>query len=257
MITLGTAPGKVRAQEAAGRLTGTVTDTAGAVIPNGAITITNADTKQETAHVQTDQNGHFAALQLPPGRYSLRVSMPGFKTFSLSDVLLNISQTTDIPITLQAGDANFTVEVQAGDQVALETGTSTLSTVFNPTQVRDLPLPNRDITQLIALTPGVVIGGNATALNNAQISINGSRTLNTEVLVDGSSVINGATGNINRLPSLDDLDEFRIITSTAPAEFGRTSGAIITFATRYGTSAYHGAVYELFRNNVLDANSYF
>ncbi|MGI4829514.1 MAG: carboxypeptidase regulatory-like domain-containing protein [Janthinobacterium lividum] len=252
-LGLATAP----AQEAAGRLTGTVADASGAVIPNGTVTVTNADTKQETAHLQTDQSGHFAALQLPPGRYTLNVRAEGFRTFTLANILLNISQTTDIPVSLQPGDTSSTVEVQANEQVALESGTSTLSTVFNPTQVRDLPLPNRDITQLIALTPGVVIGGNATNLNNAQISINGSRTLNTEILVDGTSVINGATGNLIRLPSLDDLDEFRIITSTAPAEYGRTSGAVITFATRYGTSAYHGGVYELFRNNVLDANSYF
>ena len=245
------------AQEAAGRLTGTVTDASGAAIPNGAIVITNVDTKQETDHLQTDQSGHFAALQLRPGRYSVNVKAPGFKAFKLSDVLLTVAQTTDIPIMMQAGDTTFTVDVQANEQPALETGTSTLSTVFEPTRVRDLPLPNRDITQLIALTPGVVIGGPATNLNSAQISINGARTLNTEVLVDGSSVINGATGNINRLPSLDDLDEFRIITSTAPAEYGRTSGAVITFATRYGTSSYHGGVYELFRNNVLDANNYF
>ena len=102
----------------------------------------------------------------------------------------------------------------------------------------------------------MVHGGNATNVNSAQLSINGSRTLNSETLLDGNSVIEGVTGQISRLPSPDMIGEFRIITSNAPAEYGRTSGGVITMLTRSGTSQYHAGVYELFRNAVLNANTF-
>ncbi len=245
------------AQETTARLSGTVTDSSGAVISGSSVVVTNENTKAEVARSLTDSSGTFVALQLPAGEYSLTVAVQGFKSFTLSHILLSVAQRLQVPITLQPGNVSTNVEVAANSQPPLENSTSTLSTLITPTQVRTLPLPNRDITQLIALTPGVVLGGTATSLNNSQLSINGSRTLGTEVLLDGTSVINGSTGNINRLPSLDDLDEFRVITSTASAEYGRTSGGVIIFGTRYGTSAFHGGVYELFRNAAMDANSYF
>src|SRR6202040_908291 len=107
----------------------------------------------------------------------------------------------------------------------------------------------------IALAPGVVHGGAATSVSAAQISINGSRTLNNETLLDGNSAVEGVTGQISRLPSPDMLGEFRIITSNASAEYGRTSGAVISMITRSGADVFHGGVYELFRNAQLNANT--
>ncbi len=104
--------------------------------------------------------------------------------------------------------------------------------------------------------PGVIHGGASTNVNSAQLSINGSRTLNSETLLDGNSVVEGVTGQISRLPSPDMLGEFRVITSNAPAEYGRTSGGVITMLTRSGNSSFHVGVYELFRNAVLNANTF-
>jgi hypothetical protein len=139
----------------------------------------------------------------------------------------------------------------------LDKDNSTVSTIVTPQQVEDLPLPNRNILTLTALVPGAAHGGTYTNVNTSQITFNGSRALNGETLLDGQSVIEGVTGQISPLPSPDALAEFRVLTSNAPAEYGRTSGSIISLATRAGTNSFHGGVYYLFRNEALDANNYF
>ncbi len=250
-------PGALFAQSTSSRLSGTVTDATGAAIPNGTVVITNELTKADVFTGHTDSSGNFTALELQAGRYRVTVEAAGFKRTVLSGISLDLAQAQELPVTLQIGASDVTVSVNSSEQAQLENGTTAVSTVINSQQVATLPLPNRDITQLIALAPGVVQGGDPTAFSTSQLSINGSRTLNTEFLLDGSSVINGSTGNVNRLPSPDFISEFRIIASTAPAEYGRTSGAVITAVSRSGTSDIHGTAYELLQNSDLNANSYF
>ena len=250
-------PVALLAQNTSSRLSGTVTDSTGAAIPNGSVVITNVLTKADVFTGKTDASGNFTALELQAGKYNVTIAAAGFKRTVLSGISLDLAQAQELPITLEVGGSDVTVSVNSSEQPQLENGTTAVSTVIDSQQVATLPLPNRDITQLIALAPGVVQGGDPTAFSTSQLSINGSRTLNTEFLLDGSSVINGATGNVNRLPSPDFISEFRIIASTAPAEYGRTSGAVITAVTRSGTSDLHGTVYELLQNSNLNANSYF
>ena len=245
------------AQNTSSRLSGAVTDPTGAAIANGTVVITNELTKADVFSGHTDASGNFTALELQAGRYRVTVEASGFKKTVLSGIVLDLAQAQELPVTLQVGTSDSTVNVNSSEQPQLENGTTAVSTVIDSQQVATLPLPNRDITQLIALAPGVVQGGDPTAFSTSQLSINGSRTLNSEFLLDGSSVINGSTGNVNRLPSPDFISEFRIIASTAPAEYGRTSGAVITAVTRSGTSDLHGTVYELLQNSNLNANSYF
>lgn len=242
------------AQDTSARLSGTVSDSTGAVVPGATLTLINMATGTEIAHTISDERGNYIALQLPPGSYKLVVEAAGFQRTE-SPLQLSVAARVDVPIILQVGNVGETVLVsaQADD---LDRSDATVSTLISPNDVQNLPLPNREITNLIALAPGVVHGGASTNVNSAQLSINGSRTLNSETLLDGNSVVEGVTGQISRLPSPDMLGEFRIITSNAPAEYGRTSGGVITMLTRSGNRTFHVGVYELFRNAVLNANTF-
>jgi hypothetical protein len=260
-LSLSTAlfPAAGMAQESGARVSGTVLDGSGAAVPNAQITLLNERTKVQIYAGTSSGDGTFTAVQVPPGTYALTVNAPGFKTTTLSHVELGIAQELNVPVKLALGAVSETVTVDATTRPQLEQGTSTISTLITPEQVLGLPIPNRDVTNLIQLAPGVVHGGASDNISSSlsQVVINGARTLNLEVLLDGSTVVNGATGNVNRLPAADFISEFRIITSTAPAEYGRTSGAVITMGTRSGTNDFHGGIYELFRNDALNANSYF
>ena len=242
------------AQDTSARLSGTVTDPSGAAIPGAKITLVNTSTKVQAANLTSNGEGAYAALQIPPGSYILTVEAQGFQRTQVP-VQLSVASRTDLPLTLAVGNVGETVTVTT-QAVDLNRSDATVSTLISPNDVQNLPLPNREITNLIALAPGVVHGGAATNVNSAQLSINGSRTLNSEVLLDGNSVVEGVTGQISRLPSPDMLGEFRIITSNAPAEYGRTSGGVVTMLTRSGSNAFHAGVYELFRNAVLNANTF-
>src|SRR6185437_13143889 len=197
----------IMAQDTSARLSGTVNDASGAAVAGVKITLVNPATKGEVAHVTTDERGNYSALQLPPGNYTVILEAPGFQRMEVP-VQLSVASRTDLPVTMQVGNVAETVTVttQASE---LNRSDSTVSTLISPSDVQNLPLPNREITNLIALTPGVVHGGAATNVNSAQLSINGSRTLNSEVLLDGNSVVEGVTGQISRLPSPDMLGEFR------------------------------------------------
>ena len=245
------------AQETAARIAGAVTDNSGAAIPNANVTVLNEGTRVVAFQGHTDAEGNFTATQLPVGLYTVVVEASNFKKSQLTSLSLSPSQVLTLPVTMEAGGVTETVTVSGETRPQLEASTDSVSTVITPAEMQDLPMTNRDETQLFALIPGAVHGGAADNVSSAQLFINGSRTLNTEILLDGSSVVNASTGNINRLPSPDFISEFSVITSNAPAEFGRTAGAVVTMATRSGTSAYHGGVYELFRNAALNANTYF
>src|SRR6202042_1046490 len=135
--------------------------------------------------------------------------------------------------------------------------TSDVSTLISPQEVQNIPLQQRATENLLAFIPGVVHGGAGDQPSTSQLSINGSRTLNTEVLLNGVSTIVASTGTPGTLPSPDGVDQFRVITTNAPAEYGRTSGAVISVNTISGTNPYHGNLYFLMPNEALDANQFF
>ena len=245
-----------RAQNANATIKGQVVDPTGALVPGATVSIVNVDTNVQVLNATTDESGSFNAPQVAPGNYKISVQASGMKPTTVSNVVASVSQVTTINVSMQLGESTEVVTVEAkGEQ--LDRATSNVSTLISPADVQNLPLNNRNVENLLAFVPGVASGGSPTQVNTSQLSINGSRTLNNEILLNGVSVIIASTGSPALLPSPDGIDELRFLTSTAPAEYGRTSGAVLTANTRSGTNAFHGNLYALVRNDAFNANSYF
>jgi hypothetical protein len=249
--------GSVYGQVLTGTISGVVTDASEAVVPNAAVTINNADTHVTVWRGATNESGLYRAPALPVGRYDVIVAVQGFKRADVTGVNLTIDQRATINITLQPGAVAESVTVAGQSAGQLSTESSSLGTTINTTQVQNLPLPNRNILNLLSLTAGVSSGGDATSINASQLSINGSRTVNSEFTVDGVSVVSGSTGGVQTLPSADAIRELKVLTSAYSAEYGRTSGGTVTMVINSGTDQYHGGVYEYFRNEDLNANNFF
>ncbi len=247
-------------QGVTGVISGTVTDSTKATVANATVTITDADTGVAAWAGNTNGGGVYRAPDLPVGRYNIAVTAPGFKRQQVSGIELSVDQRADIAIIMQVGEVAETVTVEGGTQGQLASDTSSLGNTITPSQLQDLPLPSRNVLNLLALTPGVSSGGDMTSqggLSSSQLSINGSRTLNSEFLIDGVSVVTGSTGGPQTLPPADSIREFKVLASSYSAEYGRTAGAMVTLITNSGTNLLHGAAYGYFRNEDLDANNYF
>jgi Carboxypeptidase regulatory-like domain/TonB-dependent Receptor Plug Domain len=240
-----------------GVISGTVTDPTQAVIPNAQVVIVNAETSVTVWRGVTNESGVYRAPQLHAGRYNVTVEMQGFKRADLNGVNLALDQRASINVTLQPGGTAESITVVGSTEGQLATDTSSLGNVITPSQVQNLPLPNRNILNLLSLTPGVSSGGDATSINASQLSFNGSRTVNSEFMVDGVSVVSGSTGGVQTLPPADAIRELKVLTSAYSAEYGRTSGGTVTMVINSGTDTYHGGAYEYFRNEDLNANNFF
>jgi hypothetical protein len=246
-----------RAQKLTAGLSGTATDATGGTLPGVTITITNADNHAPAWEGSTGTRGDYRALSLPVGVYDIAAALPGFKSVAIRGVRLQIDQQARVDIPMVMGDVAVTLTVIGDTAGRLETETSSMGSVINTSQVQNLPLPNRDVLNLLTLVGGVSSGGSATGINANQLSINGSRVLNSEFTVDGVSVVSGSTGGLNRLPSTEALREFKVLTASYSAEYGRTSGAFVNAVVDSGTDRLRGGVYEYFRNERLNANDFF
>lgn len=244
-------------QDVTGAFTGTVTDSSGAIVPNATVTITNRTTGVAVFTGNTDEQGLYLAPSLPAGIYNLGFEAANFKKTDVSGVTLQVNQRARIDAVLEAGAVSETVTVTGESLGQLETETSSQGTTITSSQIDNLPLPGRNVLNLLTLVGGVSSGGSGTGINGNQLSINGSRTLNNEITVDGLSVLGGATGEVTRLPSTEALREFKVQTSAYSAEFGRTSGGYVNAVVESGTNEYHGGLYEYFRNEKLNANNFF
>ena len=259
------------AQSATATLSGTVTDQNGAVVPGAAVTVLNTSTTLER-HATTNDDGSFTIPLLPPGAYSVTTRRDGFSPVEFKNVVLNVGDQKALKIELKAGDVNATVQVVS--EAPLINESPAVATTINRQFVGNLPLNGRSFQSLINLSPGVV---NASAgLFAGQFSVNGQRTNANYFNVDGVSANVGVSsdvaspahfagslpaltsfGGTNSLVSVDGLEEFKIETSSYAAEFGRTPGGQVSLVTRSGTNSFHGALFEYFRNDALDANDWF
>ncbi len=248
--------GVAHAQNTNATIRGQVLDPTGALVPGAQVVIVNKNTGVTVFKGVSDSAGAFVAPQVIPGTYRITVTAEGLKQAVIDDLVATVAQVASVNVTMEIGGATEVVTVQSNGQ-ELDRSTSTISTLISPQDVQNLPLQQRATENLLAFIPGVVHGGAADQPSTSQLSINGSRTLNTEVLLNGVSTIVASTGTPATLPSPDGVDQFRAITTNAPAEYGRTSGAVISVNTISGTNTYHGNIYFLLRNEAFDANQYF
>jgi hypothetical protein len=248
--------GVAYAQNTNATIRGQVLDSTGALVPGAQVVILNKNTGVTVFNGKSDSAGAFVAPQVIPGTYKITVSAPGLKDAVIDNLVATVAQVASVDVNMEVGMATEVVTVQSKGEV-LDRSTSDVSTLIAPQEVQNIPLQQRATENLLAFIPGVVHGGAGDQPSTSQLSINGSRTLNTEVLLNGVSTIVASTGTPATLPSPDGVDQFRVLTTNAPAEYGRTSGAVISVNTISGTNTYHGNLYFLLRNEAFDANQYF
>jgi hypothetical protein len=248
--------GIAHAQNTNATIRGQVVDPGGALVPDAKVLIVNQETGVVVFNGKSDSAGAFTAPQVIPGTYRVTVTAQGLKQSVIENLVATVAQVASITVKMEVGQVSETVTVSSKGE-ELDTTTSDISTLISPSDVQNLPLQRRTTENLLAFIPGVTHGGAADSPSTSQLSINGSRTLNTEVLLNGVSTIVASTGTPGTLPSPDGVDSFRVLTTNAPAEYGRTSGAVVSVNTISGTNTYHGNAYFLMRNEALDANTYF
>jgi hypothetical protein len=263
----------LRAQSTNASITGRVTDPSKAVIENAKVAAINEGTNVR-AESATNGLGEYYLTNLPPGSYRIEIEKTGFRKLIKPDVVLHVQDALTIDFEMTLGSSSESIAVQAGAPV-VNTESATVSTVIDRTFAEGLPLNGRSFQTLILLTPGVVL--TTTAFDDqGQFSVNGQRADANYFTVDGVSANFGVTGyfplvqaaggalpslsasgGTNSLVSVDAMQEFRVQTSTFAPEFGRTPGGQISIVTRSGTNAFHGTLFDYFRNDALDANDWF
>ncbi len=258
-----------RGQEISGSISGTVLDASGAVVNGAVVTITNTDRGFVERTVKTDKAGFYTASSLPLGNYSVSIAMKGFKTASVTGLVLHAQDALKVDQKLAVGAETETVNVVA-NQAALNLENGMSEGLINGTQMRELVLNNRNYEQLLILQPGVSYG-NATSdqpyigvsnplggSNQVQYSVNGGRPTANNWTIDGAdNVDRGANLTLLAYPSVDAIAEVQTLRGTYEAEYGRSASGQINVVTRSGTNDWHGGAYEFFRNDVFNANNYF
>ena len=249
------------AQKYSATLRGVVTDKSGAVVPNAAITVTNTNTG-EIRTVATNQQGEYVVLDLAAGVYEVRIKQPNFKEFVSKGVELHVASTAVVDATLQVGSAGEQVTVQA-DLVQVETSTGSVGNVVEGNEVRELPLNGRSFAQLTQLMPGVSPASNFDSKHKGleagvDFSVNGNSTTGNLFTVDGVNNNDiGSNRTILVYPSVDAIQEFKILRNSYGAEYGQAMGAVINIITRGGTNQFHGGAYYFGRNDLLNAADFF
>jgi Carboxypeptidase regulatory-like domain/TonB dependent receptor len=242
---------------------GTVTDAAGAVVPNAKVTVVNTATSA-TRTLQTNGSGDYVFNLLPPGQYSVTVEAPSFRK-SVTNVTLVAGDRARVDAPLQIGETNQIVEVMATSP-ALQTDSSTLRDTVSAQSVQDLPLNGRNYITLVQTAPGAAAGPSNSILSGTRpddrrqtsaVVANGQNETYNNHLVDGMDNNEREQFSILYRPSIDSLEEVKIDTNAFPAEEGRAGGAVINLITKSGTNAFHGGAYEYFRNDKLNANDFF
>jgi hypothetical protein len=247
-----------------GSILGTVTDRSQGVVAGAKIVVSNAETNfsQET---KTASDGTFRFLVLPVGTYKLSVSAGGFRPFEESGIVIKVNDQLRFDVVLDVGNLNEKVEISA-NAVQVQTENTQLGDVIDSKKMLALPLNGRSYIDLLGLQAGVAPASAETiqqdrpvsgGLNPGNISVNGQRETANAFLVNGGDVSEGRNLGAGLVPNLDSIEEFRLITNSFDAEYGKFSGAIMNAITKSGTNSFHGDVFEFLRNDKFDAKNYF
>jgi hypothetical protein len=268
-IGLAMTTGYAAAQSSvSGSISGTVTDTTGAVIAGATVTITNTDRGEDIRILKTDSSGFYTAGSLPLGRYRLTIAAPNFKTSVVSDLALHAADALTVNRILTPGGANEVVTVNAGAAQLVDMEDATSAGLINSTQINEMPLITRNYETLMNLQPGVSYGGATDDLtrgpaglsgasSTVAFSVNGGRTTSNSWTLDGADNLDrGANLTLYNYPSPDAIAEFKTLRGQYSAQFGRNASGQIDVVTKSGTNDLHGSAYEYLRNDYFDANGY-
>jgi hypothetical protein len=253
--------------QAAGSFSGNVLDKSGSGIPGADVTVVSEATSL-TRTSKTDSAGHYLIPLLPVGIYTVRVDAGGFQSAASKDVELQVQEARELDFSLATATVVTSVVV-TGDALAVETGNPSLGQVITSQQVSQLPLNGRDFVQLATLTAGATAETNpnsfftsgadseVAARGSFSLSVGGSRPNSTDWLLDGVDNNELTSGGIGIFSSIDDIQEFKVLTYTYSAEYGTRAGPTVLVTTKSGTNAFHGSLFEFFRNTDLNARNYF
>src|SRR6202158_2869953 len=246
------------AQSTGGRIRGTVMDPSGGAVPSTTVQLVNEATNA-TREVQTGANGEYIFIEVPVGSYEINVTLQGFKKYVRKGIVLDLNQVLTVDIGLQLGGSTDVVEVTGAPPV-VDTTSTQLGAIVNDRSSTQLPLNQRDVYQLLQLQPGVQSQlGNDLFYGSDKagvVTVNGGRGRSNNYTVNGGDG-NDLFANIPAVqPSPDSISEFRVITNSFDAEYGRNSGAVVNVVTKSGTNEFHGSAYEFFRNDVLNSKAF-
>src|SRR6266852_2119005 len=264
---VGTCCGQMAYGQATGSFLGTVTDKSGSAVSGASVTVTSQGTGA-TREAKTDDAGHYIVNLLPVSIYTIRIEFQGFQTVESKDVKLQLDERRELDFTLAPATVSSSVEVVA-TEVVVETTNPSLGQVINAQQVAELPLNGRDFVQLATLTPGTSQETNpnsfftsgadseVAARGSFSLSVGGSRPNSTDWLLDGVDNNELTAGGIGIFSSIDDIQEFKVLTYNYSAEYGTRAGPTVLVTTKSGSNAFHGSLFEFLRNTSLDAKSFF
>ena len=253
--------------QAAGSFFGNVVDKSGSSVPGADVTVVSQATGL-TRTSKTDSAGHYLIPLLPVGTYTVRVDATSFQGAASKDLVLQVQEARELDFSLVPATVNTSVVV-TGDAVTVETGNPSLGQVITAQQVSQLPLNGRDFVQLATLTAGATAETNpnsfftsgsdseVAARGSFSLSVGGSRPNSTDWLLDGVDNNELTGGGIAVFSSIDDIQEFKVLTYTYSAEYGTRAGPTVLVSTKAGTNDYHGSLFEFVRNTKLDARNYF
>jgi hypothetical protein len=243
-------PNPAAAQAGRAELTGEVRDQAGAVVPGCRVTVTNTATNVAVS-VTTGPKGAYNVPYLLPGSYRILAEATGFRSSARDGVHLATGERVRIDLALAVGTFTEAASVTA-DASLLQTESSGLGEVIPNRAVIQLPLNGRSFLPLVALVPGVALPP-----GSAFPRLNGGRPRVNEYLYDGISVLQPEPGTVPYFPVIDSIQEFKVVTNSPPAEFGRFNGGVINLSTKAGSNQFHGSAFEFFRNESLNARNLF
>src|SRR6266705_421870 len=255
----------VSAQVSTGTISGVVQDQSGSVIPGATVTIRNVDTGTVRT-LTSDVGGRYTAPDLSLGGYEVQGQQTGFQTEIRTGITLTVGQQAVVNLALKVGQTSDRVTITA-EAPLVESTTSAMSSLIDERTIRDLPMNGRSWDNLALLQPGVVsvgAGQGSPAFDfgtGVRFNVNGSRAYANSFLLDGTDINDHANGtpggSAGTNLGVDGVQEFKINTLVSPAEFGRSTGGVISAVTRSGTNDFHGAAFEFLRNNAMDSLGYF
>src|SRR5579871_6537024 len=245
-------PVSTHGQATSGTILGYVEDPSGSRVPGAEVTAINAATGLSFTS-RTGDPGAFALYDLPPGSYQLQVKKAGFKTLSRAGLELHVDQQLRVDAVLELGQYTETLSVSRASPVLQDQSAET-GQVLSSGQILDLPLLERNLFDLSLLIPGVVSGAGG---NISNYSVSGQREFSNSISLNGAEITGNRNNDTNLRPSLESIEEMKVVTSTYAPEFGRSGAGVIDVQTRSGSNAFHGSLFEFLRTNQTTARTFF